>query len=152
MVVVVALLVLNLGTLGYLFWSGRPGAGGPQHPPRPDKLIIERLKLDDAQIETFEGLKHEHHSGIVRLNKKSKTLYESYFALLKTETPDLPSADSIERLLGAVQQQKDSITFDHFIKLRQLCNADQKPLFDDFVDELGEILSRQPGPGKRPRH
>ncbi len=150
MIVVVALLVLNFGTLGYLFLGkGHRNGGMPHHPPKPDKVIIERLKLTPAQIEVFEGLKQEHRGGINQLNEASKQLYQAYFGLLKTDTADIAAAQVLEQRLAAVQTQKDSVTFNHFIKLRALCTEEQKPLFDDFVDELGEILTRQP-PKPRP--
>ncbi|CAN5288014.1 hypothetical protein BH09BAC1_BH09BAC1_15600 [soil metagenome] len=144
MLVVVALLLVNLGTLCYLFLNNRPGGGRPQHPPAPDKMIMERLKLTDGQILAFEGLRDEHHSGIVRFNERSKELYQDYFALLKTDLPNIAAADSMEQLLAQVQEQKDSITFDHFLRLRQLCTEEQKPRFDSLVDELGDILVGQP--------
>ncbi len=150
MLVVVALLVLNFGTLGYLFLGkGHPNGGMPPHHPKPDKLIIERLQLTPEQITEFEILKNEHNGGIVKLNERSKGLYEEYFALLKTENPDEVAADSLERQLAQIQSQKDHLTFDHFLKLRKLCTDEQKPLFDDFLDELGNILVKQP---PRPRH
>lgn len=141
LIVLVALLVvLNLGTLGFLLL----GNSRHPHPPRPDKLIIERLELSQEQIVAFEALKKEHRSGINALNQQSKVLYQSYFAILKQDQPNLAQADSIEQLLAQVQAQKDSVTFDHFIKLRALCQPQQKPLFDGLVDELGDILVRQP--------
>jgi protein CpxP len=149
MIVVVALLVLNFGTLGYLFLGkGHRNGSMLPHPPKPDKVIIERLKLNPGQIETFEGLKQEHRSGINQLNEASKQLYQEYFALLKTDTADMAATQVLEQRLAAVQTQKDSFTFNHFIKLRALCTEEQKPLFDDFVDELGEMLTRQ---AQRPR-
>jgi periplasmic protein CpxP/Spy len=149
MMVVVALLVLNFGTLGYLFLGKGHNGGMPPHPPKPDKVIIERLKLTPEQVGEFEVLKHEHHSGINQLNEASKQLYQEYFGLLKSDTADIAAAQVLEQRLAEVQMQKDSVTFDHFIKLRALCTDEQKPLFDDFVDELGEILVRQP-PRPRP--
>ena len=109
------------------------------------------MKLAPEQVTEFEILKNEHRSGIVKLNERSKGLYEEYFALLKADTPDEVAADSLERELAHIQTQKDHLTFDHFVKLRKLCTEEQKPLFDDFVDELGGILVRQPArPNGRP--
>ena len=145
MLVVVALVVLNFGTLGYLLLNkGQQNNHLPHHPPKPDKLIIERLKLTPEQIDEFEELKFEHRSGINHLNHESKAVYTEYFALLKTDQPDFATAQLIEQRLAHIQTQKDSVTFMHFVKLRELCTEAQKPLFDDFVDELGDILVRQP--------
>lgn len=150
MLVVIALVVLNFGTLGYLLLNkGQQPANLPHRPPGPDKLIIERLKLTPKQVDEFEGLKFEHRSGINHLNRESKEVYTEYFSLLKTDQPDFAAAQTIEQRLAHIQAQKDSVTFMHFVKLRQLCTEEQKPLFDDFVDELGDILVRQP-PRPRP--
>lgn len=151
MLVVVALIVLNGGTLGYLLINKGPQRGNfpPTH-HRPEKQIIERLKLTPEQAEVFEDLKNEHSSGIKGFNEKSKELYQAYFALLKKDSPDLVAADSMQQLLAQVQEQKDSLTFDHFMKLRILCTDEQKPLFDDFVDELGNVFTAPPPPKPRP--
>lgn len=148
MIVVVLLLLLNFGTLGYLFLVKPTVQMVGHHPPKPDKLIIERLQLTPEQITVFEELKHEHRSGINQLNHRSKELYEGYFALLKNKPIDMAAADSMEALLAGVQMQKDSVTFYHFIKLRALCTEAQKPLFDGLVDELGHIFTHEP---PRPR-
>jgi hypothetical protein len=43
----------------------------------------------------------------------------------------------------------DRVTFDHFLKLRKLCDTEQKKLFDTFIDEIAR--SMMPGPeGDRP--
>lgn len=151
-IVIVTLLLLNTAVIGYL-WL-RPGVrphDGPPHEGRPDGLIIERLRLDDAQQQRFEELKQEHHSQVLEIQKEAGALHNSLFALLQADAPDTAARDSIIALLDAGYRRKELVTFDHFKKLRSILKPDQKADFDVFVDELGRRLMEQPhGPEGRP--
>lgn len=149
-VVVIALLLLNMGTLGYLFIQQKK-----QHnilfehrPPRPDKLIIERLQLDEKQIALFEETKFKHRSSINKLEREAAELHAAYFSLLKKDNYTASEIDSFQRLLAINQMQKDSTTFIHFEELKALCNEKQLSLYNNLIEEIGEILTTQP-PKKR---
>lgn len=151
-IAIVALLILNLGTLGFLFMShGKPPMGRPGGKP-VDAIIIEGLKLNENQIAQFEDLKHEHHSQMMRLQETDKNLHETYFALLKTSNPDLKQETNLRQQLANLDQEKDSITFDHFKKLRGICNPEQQQRFDSLIDEILRALHSQRRGPDHPRN
>jgi protein CpxP len=149
--VIIALLLLNLGTLGYLFMQQqRQTHNFPHHqPPRPDKLIIERLQLNDNQIEQFEESKFKHRSNIIKLEQEAAQLHAAYFSLLKQPKYNYTEADSFQQLLAQNQIEKDSVTFLHFEELKAICTEKQIPLFYNLIEEIGEILTTQPPKRKR---
>ena len=143
---IVFLVLLNLGTLGFLFSKRYIGGRGPR---KPDKLIIEGLKLNDAQKSQFEVLKKEHRSQINEIEKGEKVYHKAYFDLLKAASKDSLTIDSVIKSLSNAKYQKDLATYKHFQKLRLMCEPQQQILFDSLVDEMGKILMPIPANKKR---
>lgn len=151
-IVIIILFVLNLFTLGYVIMGreGHPppdkemvGPRGPgdmdpnrKNPGRPDEVIINRLKLNKDQVLQFENLKDEHRKQTEDLQFASKKLHDEYFGLLKSDTPDTVKASQLLVELGKNQQQLDKVTFEHFRKIKDICDKDQKQLFNIFIDEI----------------
>jgi Spy/CpxP family protein refolding chaperone len=147
MFIILFLVLVNSVTL-ILMWMNRPPF--PPHQGRPggppDKIIIERLELDEAQIKEFEKLKKEHHSQMMKINEESKELHKKYFELLEQENVNDSLADSYEKQLANLTEQREEFTFIHFKKLKAICKPKQIKLFNDFVGELSKILGRPSGP------
>jgi protein CpxP len=152
-VVIILLLLLNLGTLGYLWVGDRRGSfPPPHHGPGgggPAPLIIERLGLDDAQQRQFDVIRHEHHEQVMKLQDERRDLYEDYYSLLKHVPIDTVAADSMNRMIMDNQSRLNQVTFDHFMKLRNICKPEQVERYNGFIMELSRILSGPP-PGRGP--
>jgi protein CpxP len=145
---VLALLVINTGTLLYVFTSNKK-QGPPFGNPRVDRLIIEGLQLNENQIGQFDELKHDHRSRINEVEREERKLQKVYFELLQQSQPDHQVADSISGLLGSIQEKKLEITFDHFSDLKGICTDEQKVLFDSLIGDISRALMMPP---KRPPH
>lgn len=143
--VIVLLLLLNLGTLGYLLME-KNGKGHKLPPPPPDRIIIERLHLSEPQIKQFELLKHEHHSQMLDIQEQSGRLHRQLFELLRNDTAITVEKDSLLRLIQATNLQKEQVTFEHFRKLRKMLAAEQQDEFDRLVED---ISSRIMGPHRK---
>lgn len=147
-IVILVLVLINSATL-LMMWMNRP-----PHPPmhgkgphkRPDKMIIEKLKLDEAQQEKFSGLKEEHHSNMVRIDDELRKIRNSYYGELKKENADSVLTDSLEKKSGQLAIEREKATFDHFLKLKALCKPEQLEDFYKLTEELSEIFSKPPGP------
>jgi protein CpxP len=142
-VIIIVLLLINMGTLGYL-WLGRGGhhdgpPGGP-HPGRPDRMIIERLHLNEQQQEQFNELKHEHHSQMLEVQETTGRLHKELFTLLQNDSMNTGKKDSLLQLIQQGNLQKEMVTMEHFRKLRAILTEEQKPLFDDLVEDIAERI------------
>jgi periplasmic protein CpxP/Spy len=145
-IIIILLLVLNFGTLSFI-WLHR-GPGGSPH-DGPDHLIFEKLKLDNKQKGQFEILKHEHHSQMLIIQEESSKLHQQLFDLLKKEPVDTSLRNNVIRKLAQNNYQKELVTFQHFQKLRGILNPDQIDNFDDFVQDLSRhLLGPLPPPGR----
>jgi len=139
---IVVLFLLNAGMLIYLF-----RLRSYQHELRGQNaalFIIDRLHLDAHQQEEFATLRQQHQAVTRRAHEEDRHLHDEYFTLLKTAHPDKTKADSIASLIAAQRAVIEKATFDHFEKLRNLCNDEQKELFDNTIDEI----ARRMAPGR----
>lgn len=146
MMIILVLVLVNSATL-ILMWVNKPPFP-PKHPhhQRPDKLIIERLELDDEQQKQFEEIKKEHQGQMRKLNEEANTLHQKYFALLENDSVNDSIVDTYEKQLASITEKREEYTFQHFQKLKAICKPEQIGLFNDFIGELGKILSAPKGP------
>jgi len=151
LVILVAVLVLlNVGTLGFLL-LGRPH--GP-HPPHmngeqgPKARIEERLSFTEEQEKAFQGLIEEHRSQIRAKDEEMMATRNMLYA----ELPDGDTAgsDSLLEAIGRIQQEVEQIHFAHFEQIRGLCTAEQLPAYNELTKELATYFSQPKGP--KPKH
>lgn len=148
---VITLLLLNLGTLSFLFFAGRPPHFAHNGPPPPNELIVNELKLNDTQQTRFDKMRQEHHEAMKTLDEENRHLVEQYFKLINISNPDTVLKDSIEKQISAIQFKKASITFNHFSELKKICTEEQKKRFDTLLPRLIFMLTAPP-PNGRPFH
>ena len=147
MMIILILVMVNSATL-ILMWVNKPPFP-PKHPHHggpPDKIIIERLKLDETQIKEFEIIKKIHQEQMRQLNERSQVLHKKYFELLEHEKVNDSIAGILENELALLSKLREKFTFQHFQKLKSICKPEQIGLFNDFIGELGKILSAPKGP------
>lgn len=133
---VVLLLLLNFGTLGYLFF----GKHHSPPPPRVDKVIIETLHWNEEQQQQFDKLKHEHRDAMNKLDEQNEEVARKYFALLNSSLVDTAQKNLLEREMAEIETQKANITFHHLEDLKKICTPEQAKNFAALVPQLIEIL------------
>lgn len=133
--VVIVLAIIN-GLVLYRFVSG-PG-GPPDGPPPHDKIIVERLGLDQSQQRAFDGLKYQHRTKVNELESHFEKTMEAYFLLLRSN--DQSKKDSLESVLGGLEREKAMVTYEHFKDLKDILRPDQKEKFDAFIPELFRFI------------
>lgn len=151
MIVIVFLLILNLGTLTFLFigrGQGRPHGGPPHRKGGPAGFIIEELKFDAQQQTAFNDLKQEHQ-GQMRMMEDSMRIQRDLL-------PDLivsgnrAKADSVSYVISGYQRKIEMFTYDHFVKVQGLCNEEQKKKFKNIIGDILKMMAPPKG-GPPPR-
>ncbi|HYC86497.1 MAG TPA: hypothetical protein VEB86_14795 [Chryseosolibacter sp.] len=141
---VVVLLVLN-GVLIFVIFTDK--SRSPRQ--RVDEIIIDRLQLHGDQIERFEELKHAHRAEVASAHDSIRMLKKILIVGLKTSLPDAKQAERVAAAISNQHKRIELATFRHFNSLRELCNARQKRLFDEFIQEIAMALDRPHSP-RRP--
>lgn len=147
--VIIILLLLNLGTLGFMWMNGREHTGEHgHHPPRPDGIIITRLGLNEHQQEQFFTFRDEHHGQMVEIQQESSKLHKELFALLQQANADTVLKDSLLARIQILNLRKEEVTFHHFQQLRSILNPGQLDKFDDLVEDISQQIM---GPHRGPK-
>lgn len=148
-ITVIGLVVVNLGTLGFLFLNGQNGNRSPRQEDRrePKEIILKKLHFDANQQKEYAKLIDWHKGEIRKLDgniRKSKK--ELYSQLLENEV-NVKTKDSLITLLNSYQKQIEETHFKHFEDIKKLCHPNQLEDFNDLTEELGRIFS----PNKPPK-
>ena len=145
---VIALLLLNFGTLAFLFLRRPPQPPG-RGPKQLERHIVEQLQLDDAQRQQFRQLKSAHHEQMLAYDRAYRDALGNYFALLKNDTIVPAQHDSMQTILTRIQQDRATVTFRHFADLKALCTPEQKNNFDALLPELMQVILPRKAPHLR---
>ncbi|MCX6317558.1 MAG: periplasmic heavy metal sensor [Bacteroidetes bacterium] len=145
---VVLLLVANAATIAF-FWLGRtkqpPGLQGSA----ARDFLVKELNLDAKQQEQFSEMVKEHRNSADQIRPQIRKAKEALFDLLKQ-----PGVSDSLKLAAAKQvsvqtEALDLLTFDHFQKLRSICNPAQQQKFDAVIHDIIRTMG-QPRPPMRP--
>ncbi|MFN8285658.1 MAG: periplasmic heavy metal sensor [Chitinophagales bacterium] len=155
-VIIIALLLLNFGTLGFLFLNKPHPPGhfppGPQGGPGVGEMLMQNLSFSTQQREDFEKLRFEHRSSINKLDEQNNQLLVAYLQLLQAENINTSSKDSLEKEMARIQIQKADVTINHFQKVKALCSPEQKKKFDEIIPDLIQVIAApKNGPPMPPR-
>ena len=144
---VIALLLLNLGTLAFLFFSGSKEANLQERRPKPDKIIIERLQLDEDQQIAYRKLIHWHRNEINKLEFEIGKVKDQLYQGLGNDKNNVKDKDSLIALLSGYQKQIEYTHLIHFESIKNLCKKEQLHDFNELTYELAQIFSKP-----RPKH
>ena len=150
---VIALLLLNLGTLSFLFLTNPNGNhphGTPNFKggPEPKEIIIEKLNFDSNQIAQYEKLIQVHRKEISSIEDEIRKTKEELYFQLHENSINNATKDSLIDALAAYQKQIENIHFKHFQDIKKLCKKEQLDDFNALTEELSRLFSK-PHP---PRH
>lgn len=129
--IVLVLVLLNVVTLTFLWTRHAPamppfkkGNNRGQEVPGPERYIVKRLGLDEAQARKFADARRAHFERIQPLEQAMQKIRESVFRKSMDGTPPAEvnaELDSIAHL----HKKLDSLTYVHFEALRSYCSDEQ---------------------------
>jgi len=155
--IIIALLLLNFGTLAFLWFH---------KPPKPNREFVEQhemnkpgemnrlgemrgfledqLNFNDKQREEFNKLRDEHHKALMVIQDTIKSLKDRMFDQLILNSQDSLKVNSLAASIGDAQKQIELITYNHFQKVRALCDNEQKQKFDKIMKDVVRALDMRP--------
>jgi len=151
-VVIIALLLVNIGTLTFIWMQGNRQHGGPPPPPPQGEgrgvfeFLTHELQLDNQQQQQYESLRDEHHRAVEELQMNSREIHQQYFELLHGANTDSAQVNLLADSLAHIQKQIDLITFYHFQKVRSICKPEQQKRFDEVINEALRMMAPPPPP------
>ncbi len=142
---VLLLVMLNIATLGSLWWqAGRRPEMPPPGRPGPGEIMEETLNLSGGQKAQLENLRSEYQRATGRvvadLIASRRGLYD---ALKSGDTSGALIVPEIERI-GTLQKNLELLTIRHFQAIRVLCDEEQRGRFDRLMRDVFERASGIP--------
>lgn len=144
-VVILLLLLINISTLAFL-WLNRP-----QRKDNIGDFFAKELQFTPQQKEQFASLRDEHRNQVQALRKSNRELHDAYFDLLKNPTVDSVAIKKAISELLKIRAKEELETFNHFQKVRGICDETQKKKFDEIIKDAARMLApRGPREGQGP--
>jgi periplasmic protein CpxP/Spy len=135
-IAVIGLLLLNLGTLGFLFFSKKPmgDRGGNNVQIKALNFLMTEVQYDEAQKQECNRILQTHRANMDKVHGEIRAQHNRLFE-------NLASGDtSAVVVIGQLHQQSESEIFRYFTALRNVARPDQKPKFDRILDEAMRIM------------
>lgn len=135
--IILLLVVINIGTLLFV-WLNRP-----PHPPGPGDTphLADQIGLTGENKVAIDILEKEHHKDKQVLMKRDFELHKEMFDLVGSDQ----NSDSIIALLNENKETIEQMTFDFFDEIANHCNDQQLEKLKDFIQHR-MIEMRPPGP------
>jgi periplasmic protein CpxP/Spy len=153
-IAVIGLLAVNIAVVSF-FWTRRaqmpPAAMPPVKPGGPKEIIIEQLHFNSTQVAAYEILIIKHRRSVEALkdsiSNTKNLLYQSL------QTASFSGKDSLINVLSVLQKQTESVHYDHFIQIKNLCTPEQMAYFNRLTHELSAYFATErqavhPPPGE----
>lgn len=117
--------------------------------PQNQKIIIEKLGLDAAQVAQYDVHVNAHRRDI--------RMYEDSLKMLKTElytatlvSSDTAAAQVVIAKIDGVHQAIEWVHYRHFEAIRALCRPDQLPAFTALTQDLAAMFNPRNALPNRP--
>ncbi len=145
---IIILLVINTGTLVMFFLN--KNHHNMHSRKKPADYIIQELNLNDEQTKEFHLLKKEHQTQM--------KLIQDSIRLEREKLPDAiirgddKAADSISSHIGKLQRQIELNTYHHFIKVKSICDDQQKNKFNTIISDILKMMGGKDHPPPMDKH
>jgi hypothetical protein len=156
LVFIIAILLLSNIALLYFFVNrcNKEGHKREGSSMSPREYMIQTLKNDvgfnDNQIVQYEQLSDKHKEIIKPLFESIRMSKDSLYKLLLQQNIPDSVVDHYLFMIGEKQKSIDQRVFNHFLSIREICTADQRPRFDTTAQKIIKkmIGYNKKGPGK----
>ena len=130
-IAVVLLLLLNIGTLAFL-WLNRPPAPEARG---PFSFLVKATEMDEKQAVGYRSLRDDHRSKMEDFRKQNGQIRAKLFELLGKNGPNDPEIAPFLDSIATLRRQEEQLTYTHFRQVRELCRPDQQAKFDAVIVE-----------------
>ena len=150
---IVCILVLaNMATLaGFWYIKLHSENKGRQLPPgqaNTKNFIIKQLQFDQSQQQAYTELVQQHRENVGAVQNQLRRAKDAFFDSISDPGTTQAQVDSLSAHIAGYERKLDVITYEHFKKVRALCNDQQKTKFDNIIKQALQMM----GPaGGRPQ-
>ena len=152
--IISVLLISNLALVAYLVFGKQKDPKGNRGGDRGKAFsdyIIKEVNFSEDQAATFKQMMTEHFEKLRPLMGEVRKAKDSFFTLM--QQPQIPPDSVLQKAAENIAQKQklqELQSFNHFRKVRELCNEEQKPKFDSVIKKMiNRSFGRGPDRGKK---
>ena len=142
-IIIAILLISNLTLIGFLLL----GKGKKHKAHTPKETMIKKLEFDEVQTAEFHKLVEAHKDIIKKKRQNIATTKDLLYKGLKNE--EFKINDSLVKKIADGVKEIETIHYEHFMEVKEMCNESQKIKFNELADELGRVFGRKKRPRRR---
>ncbi len=144
----IALLIINVA-LVYFLWNSKKRPSKKERGGERGDWVVNELKLDDKQKEEHKKIKDAHFATLKPIFDSITSARKNLYSLLKDPSVNDSVINEYTRIIGEQHALVSQYTFDHFKKIRALCNPEQQNKLDTLIQKMIQDMGRRGGkPGK----
>ena len=137
-------LIINAATLLFFWFHRPPHRGNPGL--RPDRVLVEALKMDKKQQALYRPLHRVHH----RIHDSLLTLIAANRQVLYAQKQ--AANDSMIQEIGLLQAEIERVTYEHFKDVRKICTPKQQAQLDVLLGKTVQTILMPKKNRQKPRN
>ncbi|HSZ24500.1 MAG TPA: periplasmic heavy metal sensor [Cytophagaceae bacterium] len=150
-VALVSMVVLNIGTLGFIYYKSQHHKRFVKSEWRNEfnkgEFLSKRLNFTEEQEVAFRKLRKEHKKEKDAVKAKIDSLRKQEFELLKNDPYDATTANVLASEIGANQKEIELLMSKHFLAVKALCTKEQLSDFNELIDHIKAKQTEENGYG-----
>jgi protein CpxP len=141
LLIIGVLLVANIALLYfYVFNKPQKQQRPPPTPGERRTVAIKKIKdevgFNDQQAVVYDSLRENQFKNMKPLFQDVTRSKEEFFALIYKEGVSDSAINAYAAKIGEKQMALDLSTFQYFQSIKALCNEEQKPRMDSFINQI----------------
>ncbi|WP_353779491.1 Spy/CpxP family protein refolding chaperone [Winogradskyella sp. 3972H.M.0a.05] len=151
--ILLGFLIIANGFFLYQFFD-KPKKRGQ----KPELFMVKELGFSEKQMQDFRVMSDLHFDQMQHIAHQIRRHKDELFSKIGNDSIDERDIDSLTKIIGDLEKEKDAKLFHHLRKVRALCNDEQKAKFETIMKDALRRGARGPrGPGPKgdrppPRH
>lgn len=143
--VVLLLVVMNVVSLSALWIGYKRGLGGDKPSGGGDRFLEQKLELRPEQTEKLKVLRRSHFKKMNDLKREFHESRKGLHEFWKVENGAAEAKGQAEKI-GRLQADIEMEIFAHFADIREVCDDEQKKVFDSIIEDVLRGGQRRGGP------
>lgn len=151
LLIIGVLLVANIGLL-YFSVLNKPKKTAHKPPLDPIQKVQQEVGFNEEQAALYDSLRTNQFKNMKPLFEDVRESKKEFFALIYKEGVSDSAINAYASRIGEKQMALDLSTFHYFQSIKALCNEEQKPRMDSFINQIVKRIiyngSRRPADKK----
>lgn len=144
-IVIAVLILVNLGTLAFI-WFSRPVAGTSDHLPPAEGFLVKELDLSGAQRSEYSRIRNDHRMMLRKLQEQDRVLHNRFFQQLFSEMPDMKMVHDLADSIAENRKKMEMLTYGHFKQVSSMLTPVQQKKFEEIFDDVLKMVLPLPPP------